>query len=51
LVPSTGLRIPIRASDGSPRNSSKKPTSLVVVAVSLVEGLARVIDQATILPS
>src|ERR1700753_4088161 len=51
FVPSTGLRMPIRASDGSPRNSLKKPTSLVVVSVSTLDGLDSVIDQATILPS
>src|ERR1700709_1708601 len=43
--------MPIRAWDGVPRNSLKKPTSLAVVGDSTVEGLARVIDQATILPS
>src|SRR3954454_3836319 len=41
----------MRASEGVPRKSLKKPTSSVVVFVSAVEGLARVIDQATILPS
>src|ERR1700744_909576 len=48
LVPSTGLRIPIRASDGSPRNSLKKETSSVVDSVTAFDGLASVIDQATI---
>ncbi|HEX3324882.1 MAG TPA: hypothetical protein VHR65_07135 [Solirubrobacterales bacterium] len=48
---STGRRTPIRASEGVPRNSLKKLTSFVVVFVSVREGRARVIDQATILPS
>ena len=48
---STGRRTPIRACEGLPRNSLKKPTSSVVVAVSLREGRESVIDQATILPS
>ena len=43
--------MPIRASEGVPRNSLKKPISFVVDSVSFAEGLARVIDQATILPS
>src|SRR3954452_25259905 len=43
--------MPIRASEGVPRKSLKKPTSSVVVLVSVVEGLAKVIDQATTLPS
>ena len=51
LESSTGRRMPIRASEGLPRNSLKKLTSSVVVSVSVREGRARVIDQATILPS
>jgi hypothetical protein len=51
LVPSTGRSTPIRACEGSPRNSLKKPTSSVVVFVSEREGFASVIDQATSLPS
>ena len=36
--PSTGRRTPIRASEGLPRNSLKKPTSSVVVVGFRVEG-------------
>src|SRR4051812_48447707 len=50
-VPSTGFRMPIRASEGVPRNSLKKLISFVVESDSFAEGLARVMDQATILPS
>src|ERR1043165_485979 len=51
LEPSIGRRMPIRAVDGVPKKSLKKPTSSVVVSVSLVEGFERLIDQATIFPS
>src|SRR6478672_2265621 len=44
LLPSTGRRTPIRASEGVPRKSLKKPTSLAVVLVSLRDGRASVID-------
>src|SRR5882757_1845965 len=47
----TVRRMLIRACEGEPRNSLKKPTSSLVVLVSFVEGLDSVTDQATTLPS